>query len=136
MFELERLGTLSDEDLAGYVDDESSSQRIPGFGHRFHSEDPRAVEIFTMAAELGFNGHFVTLARRLETMLREQTGAALNIAGANAAILLDLDFDPHIAQLFIVPGRSTMFAAVYLERLTQERGSFPRIEVVDILDPD
>ena len=90
-----------------------------------------------MAAELGFNGHFVTLARRLETMLREQTGAALNIAGANAAILLDLDFpiltSPSCSSCL---GRSAMFAAVYLERLTQERGSFPRIEVVDILDPD
>jgi citrate synthase len=76
------------------------------------------------------------VARRLQDLLRERKGISLNIAGANAAILLDLGFDPRIAQLFIVLGRSPMFAAAYLERLAQGRDPFQRIEIVDVLPED
>jgi citrate synthase len=134
MVELQQAGALSEADLARYVEQRlENGERISGFGHRFHNEDPRAREIFALAEELGFDGVHVTLARRMESLLRERTQKALNIAGANAAILLDLGFDPRIAQLFIVLGRSTMFAAAYLERLAKNQPPFQRIEVADVL---
>ncbi len=135
MVELQQVAALSVAELARHVDARvTSGERISGFGHRFHSEDPRAREIFDLADELGFNGQYVTLARQLGSILHERTGKAMNIAGANAAILLDLGFDPRIAQLFIVLGRSTMFAAAYLERLAQDHPPFQRIEVADVLE--
>jgi hypothetical protein len=48
--------------------------------------------------------------------------------------LLDLEFDPEIADLFAVLGRSAMLAAAYLERLEQDRRPFQRIEVVDVVE--
>jgi citrate synthase len=137
MVELQHLATLAETDLERYVDDRlARGERIPGYGHRFHSEDPRARVLLELAAETGFHGRHLRLARCLEEILRKRTGRALNIAGANAAVLLDLGFDPRIGYLFIVLGRSTMFAAAYLERLSQNRAPFQRIEVVDVLEED
>jgi citrate synthase len=130
---LARLAPLSETELEREVSERlARRERLIGFGHRFHADDPRARTILELADEQGFGGRHLTVARRIEAMLRAHRGVALNIAGANAAILLDLGFDPRIGQLFIVLGRSAMFAAVYLERLAQERGPFPRIEVADV----
>lgn len=133
MEELVRLAPLNDADLEREVTERlARHERFSGFGHRFHADDPRAQTILELVDEQGFAGRYLTLARRLETMLRARKRVALNIAGANAAILLDLGFDPRIAPLFIVLGRSAMFAAIYLERLAQARPPFPRIEVADV----
>lgn len=133
MDELARLAPLSEAQLEREVSERlARRERFTGFGHRFHTDDPRARTILELANELGFAGPHLTAARRIEAMLRERRGIAFNIAGANAAILLDLGFDPRIGQLFIVLGRSAMFAAIYLERLAQERPPFPRVEVADV----
>jgi citrate synthase len=137
MVDFQHLATLTDADLVRCVEGRlARNDRFTGFGHRFHSEDPRARELLELAAEIGFGGRYLALARRLEEILRERKGIALNISGTGAAILLDLGFDPRIAHLFVVLGRSTMFAAVYLERLASGRAPFQRIEVVDVLDED
>ena len=60
----------------------------------------------------------------------------MNIEAAGGSILLDLGFDPLIGHLFIVLGRSPMFAAVYLERLAQGLPPFPKIEVFDAEEID
>ncbi len=62
----------------------------------------------------------------------EEKGIAMNIEAAGGSILLDLGFDPQIAHLIILVGRSPMYAAVYLERLQQGLPPFPKIEVMDI----
>ena len=133
MNELARLAPLSEGELEREVSERlARRERFNGFGHRFHTDDPRARTILELVDEQGFGGRHLTVARRIEAMLRERRGVALNIAGANAAILLDLGFDPRIGQLFIVLGRSAMFAALYLERLAQERPPFPRVEAADV----
>jgi hypothetical protein len=58
-------------------------------------------------------------------------GIRMNIEAAGGAILLDLGFAPEIAHLFIILGRSTMFAAAYQERLREGKGPFPRVKVFD-----
>jgi citrate synthase/citryl-CoA lyase len=133
MRELSRLAPLSEAELEREVNERlARHERLTDFGHWFHDDDPRATTILELADERGCGGRHLSTARRIEAMLRARYGLALNIAGANAAILLDLGFDPRIAQLFIVLGRSAMFAAIYLERLAQERRPFPRIEVADV----
>src|SRR4029079_17973586 len=40
----------------------------PGFGHRFHTRDPRASRLFQMALELELEGEHLRLTRRMETV--------------------------------------------------------------------
>src|SRR5262245_49614737 len=63
----------------------------PGFGHRFHTRDPRAGRLFQMALELELEGEHVRLLRAAERALdarKEQFGRVLpvNVDGAIAAI--------------------------------------------------
>src|SRR5712691_3402847 len=63
----------------------------PGFGHRFHTRDPRASRLFQMALELELEGEHVRLLRAAERALdarKEQYGRTLpvNVDGAIAAI--------------------------------------------------
>jgi citrate synthase len=105
-----------------------------GFGHRFHSRDPRAEAILETAQRHQFSGPHLDTVSRLADILARRKGIAMNIEGAGGAVLLDLGFDPRIGHLFIVLGRSTMFAAAYLERLAQRPEPFQRIEVSDLVD--
>jgi len=69
----------------------------PGFGHRFHTRDPRAARLFQMALELEVEGEHVRLIRVAERSLdahKEQFDRSLpvNVDGAIAAICADLGF--------------------------------------------
>ena len=67
-------------------------QTPPGFGHRFHTRDPRAARLFQMALELELEGEHVRMIRVDRTRARrprsEQFGRPLpvNVDGAIAAI--------------------------------------------------
>jgi citrate synthase len=68
-----------------------------GFGHRFHTRDPRAVRLFHMAMELELEGEHVHMIRALEQALarrQDEIGHPLpiNVDGAIAAISADLGF--------------------------------------------
>src|SRR5882762_4181305 len=54
-----------------------SGQTPPGFGHRFHTRDPRATRLFQLAMELELEGEHVHMLRAIERALtrREQAGA-------------------------------------------------------------
>ncbi len=134
MVELQNLAVLDDSELVRYLDDGlATGKSFTGFGHRFHEQDPRARTLLDLADEVHFGGRYLAVARRMEEILRDRKGISMNISGAGAGILLDLEIDPRIAHLFVVLGRSAMFAAVYLERLAQDRAEFQRIEVLDVL---
>lgn len=134
MRELHRLDELPGLDVERYVDERlEKGERIAGFGHRFHTADPRAQELMALAEEVGFGGRHTSLGLRMQEVLRDRLGISLNVAGARALILLDLEMDPEIADLFAVLGRATMLGAAYLERLEQDRRPFQRIEVADVM---
>ncbi len=120
--------------LKDYILDRISHQeRIYGYGHRFQKIDPRASVLIELARKYGFNNRFVDLAIRIETILYKKKGIKMNIEAAGGSILLNLGFDPRIASLIIVLGRSSSYAAMYLERITKTKGKpFQKIEVYDI----
>src|SRR5438128_2591339 len=69
----------------------------PGFGHRFHTRDPRASRLFQMALELELEGEHVRMLRAAERAMdarKEQYGREIpvNVDGAIAAICADLGF--------------------------------------------
>ena len=97
----------------------SAKKRLSGFGHRVHTNDPRTPKLFGIAAELGIAGDYVKLAQTFVDMLKELTGKhlPLNVDGAIAALLCEMDFDPILANAFFmiarVPG---LVAHIYEEK--------------------
>ena len=94
-------------------------KRLSGFGHRVHTNDPRTTKLFKISDELGISGDFVELAQTFVKVLKETTGKdlPLNVDGAIAALLCEMDFDPILANAFFmiarVPG---LVAHIYEEK--------------------
>jgi len=98
----------------------AAGQRFPGFGHRMHDPDPRAVRLLTLADEEGLSGQHVALARALERALLEATGQSLpmNVDGAIAAILSDLGIDWRFGKSLFIISRTAGLAAQVHEQVT------------------
>ena len=104
-----------------------------GYGHRFHKKvEPRAAALMELADAHGFSGPHITRAKEIQTILRRLKDIPMNIEAAGGSILLDLGFRTETAHLFIILGRSAMFAAAYQERLDEGTRPFPRIRVFDV----
>jgi citrate synthase len=82
------------------------SEPIPGFGHRFHTRDPRAARLFQMALELEIEGGHVQMIRAVELVvaaLPDGQALPVNIDGAIAAVCGDIGIPADIANaLFII----------------------------------
>ena len=83
------------------------NKRLAGFGHRLHTVDPRTEILFNLADQLNLSGEYVTLAKTLERELASVLGKVLplNVDGAIAALLCELDFDPILANGFFMIAR-------------------------------
>ena len=69
---------------------ESQSKRIPGYGHRYHDKDPRAVRLLDLAILEGAIGPHTKLALVIENILSEKKGICLNVdAEVTKTILVD-----------------------------------------------
>ncbi len=82
-------------------------QRISGFGHRLHTDDPRTRKLFSLAESYNLAGIFVGLARAVELQLEKVLGKKLpiNVDGAIAALLCEMNFDPIFANAFFMIAR-------------------------------
>jgi citrate synthase len=108
----------------------SEHARLPGMGHRVHTEDPRTRVLFDMAKDFGLAGEGVAFMRALEAAVSEQMHPLpINIDGALAAILFDLGFSPPIAKLLFIIGRVTGLTAQVMEEYTREKPMRIRIPV-------
>jgi len=89
------------------IEMKARKQRASGFGHRLHTQDPRTVKLFNLAEELGLAGTHIRIARAVEKSLAEQMGRSLpiNVDGAIAAVLCDLDIPPEIGNAFFIIAR-------------------------------
>ena len=97
----------------------------PGFGHRFHTRDPRAGRLFQMALELELEGEHVRLLRAAERALEsrtEQFGRVLpvNVDGAIAAVCADLGFAYELGNaVFLISRLPGLIAHAHEERTRQ-----------------
>ena len=94
----------------------------PGFGHRFHTRDPRAARLFQMVLELELEGEHVRLIRAAERTLdayKERFGRPLpvNVDGAIAAISADLGFAYELGNaIFLISRLPGLIAHAHEER--------------------
>jgi citrate synthase len=116
---------LTFEDAAARLVDaaRANKARLPGFGHRVHSEvDPRVDVLFTLARTNGLAGDGIAFARALEGAIAERVKPIpLNIDGALAAILHDLGFPPMVGKLLFIISRVAGLSAEVLEEYTREK---------------
>ena len=98
-------------------------KRASGFGHRIHTQDPRTQKLFSLAEELGLAGKFVRIARAVEEGLKELMGKSLpiNVDGAIAALLCELDIPPEIGNAFFIIARVPGLVAHVHEEMTRMR---------------
>jgi citrate synthase len=92
---------------------------IPGFGHRVHSQDPRAGRLLELAHDLELDGEHVRMVREMERVLSapDRPPLPLNVDGAIAAVLADLGFDPELGNgLFIIARTPGLVAHAHEER--------------------
>ena len=123
---LMRTGTSMQQAAEAIVAEYVEQQEIPpGFGHRFHTRDPRAARLFQMALELELEGEHVRLIRATERALtahREHYGRALpvNVDGAIAAISADLGFAYELGNaIFLISRLPGLIAHAHEERTRQ-----------------
>jgi citrate synthase len=100
-------------------------QEPPGFGHRYHTRDPRAARLFQMALELELEGEHVRLIRATERAIEAHAshfGRALpvNVDGAIAAISADLGFAYELGNaIFLISRLPGLIAHAHEERTRQ-----------------
>jgi citrate synthase len=93
-----------------------AGEHPPGFGHRYHTRDPRAARLFQMALELEVEGHHIQMIRAVEMVMVEHPDShgravPVNIDGAIAAVCGDLGIPPAIADALFVISRVPGIAA-------------------------
>ena len=101
----------------------NQKKRLPGFGHRLHTRDPRTIRLLEMAAKVQVAGAAITMLQALAAALEQQTGRALpiNVDGAIAAVLLDLGIPAELGNTFFMMARLPGLVAHIHEETTRER---------------
>jgi citrate synthase len=89
---------------------------LPGFGHRYHTRDPRAARLFQMALDLEVEGTHIQMIRAVEMLHHarhrpEDPPLPINIDGAIAAVCSDLGMPPTVANALFIISRVPGIAA-------------------------
>lgn len=95
-------------------------EKIPGFGHRYHDEDPRAPKLIDIAKKYECAGIHTELALTIQSILLEEKGIRMNIDGANGGILSDMGFDWTVGTGIFMIGRIPAIIAHVYEEKTRE----------------
>jgi citrate synthase len=108
-------------ELVGWL--KETKRRMPGFGHRLHTVDPRTGKLFEIAARHGYSGKHIELCKAIEKELADKLGKALpiNVDGAIAAVISDMGFDWRLGKGFFIISRMPGLLAHTYEEMTRER---------------
>lgn len=104
----------------------------PGFGHRYHTQDPRAVRLLQIAHELEMDQRHTQFLRALEHALSRHPALVdrpvpINIDGAIAAVCGDMGIPAEVADALLTISRVPGLAAHVIEEQTRE----PPMRVID-----
>lgn len=115
-------------------------KRMPGFGHRLHTKDPRTAKLLELAEKTGFAGDYVKMALELQQALETEMGKKLplNVDGAIAAVLLELNVPKELGNTFFMMSRVPgLIAHIHEEQSRQRpmRKVIPGTETYDGPEP-
>jgi succinyl-CoA synthetase alpha subunit len=97
-------------------------ERMPGFGHRLHTKDPRTARLFELAREAGVDGAHMQAARAVEKAFADaKKSLPINVDGAIGAILADLRMNPAAFNGVFMIARTPGLIAHVLEEQTREK---------------
>jgi citrate synthase len=121
-------GGTSESDAADHVVSSmaaTGTDATPGFGHRFHATDPRAIRLLQLAHELEVGHEYTQFLRCVERAFAHHEAFAgralpINIDGAVAAVCGDIGIAPEVADALIVVSRLPGLAAHVLEEQLRE----------------
>lgn len=84
-----------------------NKQKIMGYGHRVHTNDPRTTKLFALAKEHGISGKFIEMSKAIQSALLKIGGKDLpiNVDGAIAAVLCELNIPSELANAFFIMAR-------------------------------
>jgi citrate synthase len=101
----------------------AKKMRVPGYGHRVHSADPRTRRLFALADETGVAGKYIGMADALRQAMKESLNRDLpmNVDGGIAAVLCELGFPPELGNGFFAISRTVGLTAHVYEEQTRER---------------
>ena len=99
-----------------------AGDRMPGFGHRYHTKDPRTARLFELAREAGVDGAHMKAARAVEKSFADAKKALpINVDGAIGAILADLGMNPAAFNGIFMIARTPGLVAHVIEEQTREK---------------
>ena len=104
----------------------------PGFGHRYHTRDPRATRLLQVVHELEVDHRYTQFIRALEHAFTRHPALVdrplpINVDGAVAAVCGDLGISPEVADAMLVISRVPGLSAHVLE----EQGRETPMRVID-----
>ncbi len=136
---LERMdaGAGLDAAVAGAIDAWTAKRdrHLPGFGHRFHTRDPRATRLMELVAQAQadgvVDGRVRAIAMAIEGHLSAHKGRPIpmNIDGATAVIYTELGFPAPLARGLFCLSRSVGILAHAWEQTQQggrNKGPLPK----------
>ena len=107
-----------------------AGRRLPGFGHRLHTTDPRTGILFDLARRGNIAGNGVAFVEAMERAIAALVKPLpINIDGALAAVLHDMGFQPVFGRLVFIIGRVAGLTAEVAEELQREKPMRIRIPV-------
>ena len=97
----------------------------PGYGHRYHTTDPRATRLLQIAHELEADQHYSRLLRAIELELGQHDALRerplpINIDGAIAAVCGDMGLPSEAADALLIISRVPGLVAHALEEQRRE----------------
>jgi citrate synthase len=98
-------------------------KRIPGYGHRVHSDDPRTQRLFSIAKEAGVAAEHVKMGQAIRQAMHEKLGKDLpmNVDGAIAALLCDMDFPSEMGNGLFAIARTVGLTAHVFDEIVNQR---------------
>ncbi len=109
------------EELLGVMKDRKD--KVPGYGHPTHTNDPRTKRLLEIANETNLKGSHVELALVMEKLTNRvfQRHLILNVDRCIAAIISDMGFDWRLGKGFFIVSRTPGLIAHAYEQMYYDK---------------